>query len=127
MSERPSDRSDISLPRTGSPSGRPAAPALSPVQALSLHARLVARDEQALDELIEVATPWLLGIAHAMLSDPDEAEEVVQEVFSIVWERIGHVPNEPRGLLAWVLRTARNRAIDRLRSRKGRSRKLARL
>jgi RNA polymerase sigma-70 factor (ECF subfamily) len=85
----------------------------------------VARDEQALAELIELATPWLLGVAQAMLSDPGEAEEVVHEAFTIVWNRIGQVPNEPRGLLAWVLRVARNRAIDRLRSRQRRQRKSA--
>jgi RNA polymerase sigma-70 factor, ECF subfamily len=111
----------------GSSSGRPGAPALSPTRALSLHARLLARDEQALAELIEMATPWLLGMVQALLSDPDEAEEVAQEAFTIVWNRIGQVPNEPRGLLAWVLRTARNRAIDRLRSRKRRLRKSAHL
>src|SRR5439155_1634768 len=86
-----------------------------------------AGDEQALAELIEVVTPWLLGMAQALLSDPDEAEEVVQEAFTIVWSRIGQVPNAPRGLLAWVLRTARNRAIDRLRSRKRRLWKFAHL
>lgn len=111
----------------GSPSVRLGAPALSPTLALSLHARLVARDEQALAELIEVATPWLLAMAQGLLSDADEAEEVVQEAFTIVWNRIGQVPNEPRGLLAWVLRTARNRGIDRLRSRARRLRKTAHL
>jgi RNA polymerase sigma-70 factor, ECF subfamily len=111
-----------------SPSVRPGTPAqLSAAGALSLHARLAARDEQALAELIEIITPWLLGIAQGLLSDPDEAEEVVQEVFSVVWNRIGQVPADPRGLLAWVLRIARNRAIDRLRSRRRRQQKAAHL
>lgn len=43
----------------------------------SLRQRLLARDEQALVELVDLATPWLLGIAQAMLHDRDEAEEVV--------------------------------------------------
>ncbi|HKW40244.1 MAG TPA: sigma-70 family RNA polymerase sigma factor [Gemmatimonadales bacterium] len=92
-----------------------------------MHARLVARDEQALAQLIEVVTPWLLGVVQGLLSDADEAEEVAQEVFAIVWNRVGQVADEPRGLLAWVLRIARNRAIDRLRSRQRRLRKAARL
>src|SRR3954464_14044422 len=45
----------------------------------SLRRRLIARDEQALVELIELASPWLLGVTQAMLSDSDEAEEVVLE------------------------------------------------
>jgi RNA polymerase sigma-70 factor, ECF subfamily len=114
-------------PSSRSPSLRPVTPELSAAAALSLHARLAARDEQALAELIEIITPWLLGIAQGLLSDTDEAEEVVQEVFTIVWNRIGRVPTDPRGLLAWVLRIARNRAIDRLRSHRRRLQKSARL
>ena len=52
----------------------------------SLRQRLVARDEQALVELVELATPWLLSVAQTMLQDRDEAEEVVMQTFRIVWE-----------------------------------------
>jgi len=96
-------------------------------KALDLHARLVARDERALEEFIDVATPWLLALSQGILSDPDDAEEVVQEAFTIVWNRVGTVAPEPRGLMAWVVRVVRNRAIDRLRSRKRWLRKMQRL
>jgi RNA polymerase sigma-70 factor (ECF subfamily) len=92
-----------------------------------LHARLAARDELALAELIALATPWLLGLLQALLRDPDQIEEVLQETFTIVWNRIGQVPTDPRGLMAWVLRVARNRAIDRLRSQRRQIRKSERL
>jgi RNA polymerase sigma-70 factor (ECF subfamily) len=88
---------------------------------------LVARDEHALAELIEATAPWLLGVTQALLTDPDEAEEVVHETYTIVWNRIGQVPSESAELLAWVLRVGRNRAIDRLRSRRRQLRKSARL
>lgn len=101
-------------------------PVLSPSRASSLHERLVARDEQALAELIELITPWLLGVAQGLLQDADEAEEVVQESFATVWNKIGQVPADSRGLLPWVLRVTRNRAIDRLRSRRRRLWKAAR-
>jgi RNA polymerase sigma-70 factor, ECF subfamily len=84
----------------------------------TLRRRLMARDEQALVELIEVASPWLLGVATAMLSDQDEAEEVVLEVFATAWERIGAAGDEHDALLPWLLRITRNRAIDRLRRRR---------
>jgi RNA polymerase sigma-70 factor (ECF subfamily) len=109
-------------PRTGSsgPSedGPGARRALVLAGEASLRRRLIARDEQALVELIEVASPWLLGIAHAMLSDPDEAEEVVLEVFASAWDRVGSLDDEHDALLPWLLRIARNRAIDRLRRRR---------
>lgn len=89
--------------------------------------RLLARDERALAELIDLATPWLLGITQGMLSDADEAEEVVQEAFAIVWQRIHLLGPGPPGLMPWLLRITRNRAIDRLRSRRRRRIKRARL
>ena len=49
-----------------------------------------------------------------ILGDFDLAEEAVQEAFVIAverWPRDG-VPDNPG---AWIVRTARNRAIDRLR------------
>ena len=92
----------------------------------SLRRRLVARDEQALVELIELASPWLLGITQSMLSDSDEAEEVVLEVFASAWDRVGSLGDEHDALLPWLLRIARNRAIDRLRRRRRWRLKLAR-
>ena len=89
--------------------------------------RLLARDERALIELIEIATPWLLGISQAMLSDRDEAEEVVQEAFGIIWNRIHLLDPKQGGLIPWLLRITRNRAIDRLRARKRRRGYLERL
>lgn len=92
----------------------------------TLRRRLLARDEQALVELIELASPWLLGVTQGMLSDVDEAEEVVLETFSVAWERVGSLGDEHDALLPWLLRIARNRAIDRLRRRRRWQLKLAR-
>ncbi len=85
-----------------------------------LRARLAARDERALAELIDVATPWLLGVAQAMLQDPAEAEEVVLEVMTTAWNRIELVGSEGSALMPWLLRVTRNRTIDRLRARRRR-------
>lgn len=84
----------------------------------SLQRRLLSRDERALAELVEIMTPWLLGLAQGMLSDRDEAEEVVQEAFSIVWRRVDLFDQESGRLVPWLLRITRNRAIDRLRARR---------
>src|SRR5262245_41222157 len=117
-------------PRTaaGDPSnpGPSARPTLALAGEASLRRRLVARDEQALVELIEVASRWLLGLTTSMLSDQEEAEEVVLEVFATAWERIGGLGDEHDALLPWLLRIARNRAIDRLRRRRRWRLKLAR-
>ncbi|HLQ22893.1 MAG TPA: RNA polymerase sigma factor [Gemmatimonadales bacterium] len=102
--------------RPSAESGRSAATLALTSQA-PLRERLIARDEGALVELIETATPWLLGLTQSMLRDQDEAEEVVLEVFRIAWDRVGSLGGEHEGLMPWLLRVARNRAIDRLRHR----------
>ena len=85
----------------------------------SLRARLIARDESALVELIDVASPWLLGIVQSMVSEAQEAEEVVLDTFRTAWDKVGTLPaGEEQRLLPWLFRVARNRAIDRLRSRR---------
>jgi len=102
----------------GPSAGRPGRRPLALAGEASLRRRLIARDEQALVELIDLASPWLLGVTQSMLRDPDEAEEVVLEVFASAWDRIGSLGDEHDALLPWLLRIARNRAIDRLRRRR---------
>jgi RNA polymerase sigma-70 factor (ECF subfamily) len=106
-------------------SGGPSTPLTIAGQS-SLRDRLIARDERALVELIDAATPWLLGLVQGMLQDQDEAEEVVLETFRIAWDRVATLGDEHEGLMPWLLRVARNRAIDRLRRRARWRRKTAR-
>ncbi len=83
----------------------------------SLRDRIADRDEQALAELIGLTTPWLLGVAEAMLHDADDAEDVVMEVFRMVWTTVEPTRDNDRGLMPLLLRVTRQRAIDRLRQR----------
>lgn len=86
----------------------------------SLRQRLVARDERALAELIDVAAPWLLGVAQSMLTDAQEAEDVVQDVFVRLWRQDLAASEGEGRILPWLLRVTRTRTIDRLRSRRRR-------
>lgn len=93
----------------------------------SLKARLIARDEAALVELIDLVSPWLLGIAQSLLSDQQESEEVVLDSFRICWEKVGTLGSiEDDRLLPWLYRITRNRAIDRLRGRRRHQAKIER-
>ncbi len=110
----------------------PAARATGPDPALSvigreesLRNRIAARDESALSELVELTGPWLLGVAHGMLRDNEEAEDVVMEAYRTVWRSIQPTTAESRGLLPYLLRVTRHRAIDRLRSRRRWQKRLA--
>lgn len=98
--------------------------AVSRERDLELRTRLAARDERALADLIEEATPWLLGVVQGMLQEADEAEDVLLETFRLAWDRVTPVPEHAdarEGLMPWLLRVARNKAIDRLRARRRRA------
>lgn len=88
----------------------------------SFRTRLAARDERALAELVDLVSPWLLGLVQGMLGDQDEAEEVVIDTFRVAWEQVKPLGKDDRGLIPWLMSIARNRAIDRLRARRRRSR-----
>jgi len=118
--------SDSPRPPQGSAPERSPAPPLAVESQASLRDRLVARDERALVELIESATPWLLGLVQGMLRDQDEAEEVVLETFRVAWDRVAALGDQHEGLMPWLFRVARNRAIDRIRRRERLRRKTQR-
>jgi RNA polymerase sigma-70 factor (ECF subfamily) len=110
--------------RTGTPPAVPGPRLFEGEQESSLRKRLIARDERALAELVEKATPWLLNVAQAMLHDQDEAEEVVMEAFRTLWQNVSPPAEGETGLMPYLLRVTRHRAIDRLRSRQRRARKM---
>jgi len=83
---------------------------------IGLIERIVARDERAVGELYDRHSRLLYGLILRVLRDRGEAEEVLQEVFLLVWTR-AETYNIALGTpAAWLVRVARNRAIDRLRA-----------
>ena len=84
--------------------------------------RIVARDEHAVAELYDRHCRLLFGLILRILRDRSESEEVLQEVFVLVWTRAETYNVSLGPPAAWLVRVARNRAIDRLRSNKVRLR-----
>jgi RNA polymerase sigma-70 factor (ECF subfamily) len=83
---------------------------------IALLDRIVARDERAVGELYDAHSRLLYGLILRILRDRSEAEEVLQEVFVQVWTRAETYNVSLGSPGAWLVRIARNRAIDRLRA-----------
>ena len=77
--------------------------------------RLLARDERALEEVIEAHSPFIYGLAQRVLGDPALAEEVAQDTFLALWRRPGAFEPGRGSLRAFLLGVARNKAIDLVR------------
>ena len=78
--------------------------------------RIVARDEGAVAELYDRHCRLLFGLILRIIRDRSEAEEILQEVFVQVWTRSQTYNVAIGPPAAWLVRIARNRAIDRLRA-----------
>ena len=86
---------------------------------------IVARDERAVADLYDRHCRLLFGLIMRILRDRREAEEVLQEVFVLVWTRAETYNVALGPPAAWLVRIARNRAIDRLRANNVRHRQNA--
>ena len=79
--------------------------------------RVAAGERTALRELYDATSAKLFGICLRILSDKEESEDVLQEVYVTIWRRADRFDARRAGVMAWISTIARNRAIDRLRSR----------
>jgi RNA polymerase sigma-70 factor (ECF subfamily) len=86
----------------------------------SILQRIVARDATAVAELYDQFGSVLYGVILRILRRRSDADEVLQDVFIRVWTR-AEMYDETYGMpAAWLIRLARNRAIDCLRARRAR-------
>ena len=89
---------------------------------IALLGRVIARDGRAIGELYDRHSRLLYGLILRILRNRSEAEEVLQEVFVQVWTRADTYNVELGAPVAWLVRIARNRAIDQIRSNSVRAR-----
>ena len=74
-------------------------------------------DQAALHRLYKETAPQLFGLALSILRSRDLAEDIVQDLFILVW-RQAHSFDPSRGAaMAWLARIVRNRCFDVLRRR----------
>src|SRR5579885_2039566 len=82
--------------------------------------RLKNRDPRAMAELYDRYGRIAFALILRIVRNEGAAEDLVQETFIRVWNRVHAFDHEKGALGPWVLAVARNRAIDYLRSVEGR-------
>lgn len=78
---------------------------------------LKEKNEKAFSYLYDNYSGALYGIIHAIITDSETANDVLQEVFVNIWKRIDSYDPSKGRLFTWMLNVARNAAIDKLRSK----------
>lgn len=82
--------------------------------------RLKGRDPHAMSDLYDRYGRLAYSVIYRMVRNPGAAEDLVQETFLRIWNRVQSFDQERGALGPWVLTVARHRAIDYLRSIDGR-------
>lgn len=100
-------------------SALPAAKALpdAPDEAalVALMGRIRFGDAEALGRLYDLALGRVYGLALRVLRQPQDAEEVVSDVFLQVWDQAVSYCPERGSVMAWLQTLAWSRAVDRQR------------
>lgn len=79
--------------------------------------RVAAGDREALRQLYDATSAKLFGVCLRILSDREESEDVLQDVYVTIWRRADRFDAARASVMTWLSTIARNRAIDRLRAR----------
>jgi RNA polymerase sigma-70 factor, ECF subfamily len=86
--------------------------------------RLLRRDVNAFEQLYDRHSRIVYSVVLRILRQVSTAEEVVQEVFLQVWRNSSQYDGSRGPFVPWLLTLARNRALDHLRLKSERQRRL---
>lgn len=75
------------------------------------------KNRSALEYLYDHYSGALMGVIARILKKEELAEEVLQDVFLKIWDKIDSYDPAKGKLFTWMLNIARNQAIDKTRSK----------
>lgn len=78
---------------------------------------IAARDARALEDLYDRFSKVLFSVIISIVKRREDAEEILGDIFFQVWEKAGSYDSARGSVYGWLLALARNRSIDRLRSK----------
>ena len=77
---------------------------------------MAAGDRSAVAALYARHVRSLYALARGMLKSPQEAEDLIHDVFLEAWRRSADYSEERGTVRAWLFMRARSRALDRIKS-----------
>lgn len=83
----------------------------------TLVAALQRKDRSAFEYLYDHYAGALLGVISRIIKKEELAEEILQDVFLKIWDRIETYDATKGKLFTWMLNIARNQSIDKTRSK----------
>jgi RNA polymerase sigma-70 factor, ECF subfamily len=86
-------------------------------QDAALIERIRGGDRTAFVAFYDRYSPLLFSVAARVLGERKEAEDVLQEVMLVIWNKSGDYDPQLGTLSSWAVTVTRNKALDRLRAR----------
>ncbi|WP_420583051.1 RNA polymerase sigma factor [Reichenbachiella sp.] len=87
------------------------------IQESELVRLLIAKDEKGFEYLYTNYSAALYGVVSRIVIDQDIADEVLQDAFLKIYQKINSFDPAKGKLFTWMLNLSRNLAIDKLRSK----------
>lgn len=83
--------------------------------------RVAAGNDDAFNVFYTKYNKLIYSTVAKVLNNPDDVEEVCNDVLTTMWKKADGYHPEKGSLVTWICTTARNRAIDRIRSHQRRA------
>lgn len=74
--------------------------------------KIAEYDSKALEQIYDRYTPLLYTLIKRIIPDKETAEEVLSEIFVIIWRQIDQIDFKSINVYTWMVTLARNKAID---------------
>jgi RNA polymerase sigma-70 factor (ECF subfamily) len=81
--------------------------------------KIAGYDSKALEQLYDRYAPFLYTLIKKIVTDKETAEEILSDVFVIIWRQIDQFDFKTNNIYTWLVTLARNKAIDVLNRRGG--------
>lgn len=79
--------------------------------------KIARGDQNSLEILYDLYCRVIYSLVLRVLKRREDAEEITQNVFLQIWEKAGLFNFEKGSVYTWIINIARNKAIDKLRSK----------